>query len=144
MATKTLSRKQQIFMRYFTFTLVDLVVLSLFAEFWDKITITSFSIALFVAIILQLLLKLTLHLEHKISAYFSSHESLFMKISRILSVWFILFASKFVMLGVLHFIFSDSIMFAGAMHGVVAFIVLVMVILLVEYLVTRLFDALSE
>ncbi|NOR55437.1 MAG: hypothetical protein GQ531_04460 [Sulfurovum sp.] len=66
-----------------------------------------------------------------------------MKLSRILSTWFVLFGSKFVMLGVLQFIFSDNIIFAGAYHGVVAFIVVVLVILLVEYLVARLFKALA-
>jgi len=141
--TRTISAKQAIFSKYLTFTLVDLMVLNFFAEYWDKVSITSFGISLLVAIILQILLKMTLHLEHKIGVYFSSHESFMMKISRILSTWFVLFASKFVMLGVLQFIFSENIIFAGAYHGVVAFIVLVLVILLVEYLVKRLFDALA-
>lgn len=30
---KTISRKQELFLRYFTFTLIDLVVLSFFAEY---------------------------------------------------------------------------------------------------------------
>jgi len=144
MSEKTVSIKQQIFLKYFTFTLIDLAVLNFFAEYWDKVTISSFGVSLLVAIILQVLLKMTLHLEHKIGAYFASHETLIMKISRILSAWFILFASKFVMLGVLQFVFSDAIVFAGAYHGVIAFIVVVMVILLVEYLFARLFDALAD
>lgn len=144
MSTKTISRRQTLFLKYFTFTLIDLAVLNFFAEYWDKVSISSFGVSLFVAIILQVLLKMTLHLEHKIGDYFASHETLFMKISRILSTWFILFASKFVMLGVLQFVFSDSIVFAGAYHGVVAFIVVVMVILLAEYIFTRIFDALAD
>ncbi|WP_309497427.1 hypothetical protein [Sulfurovum sp.] len=140
---KTISPKQQVFLKYLTFTLVDLTVLNFFAEYWDKVTITSFGVSLLVAIILQVLLKMTLTLEHKIGDYFSSHDSLKMKISRIFSTWFILFASKFVMLGVLQFVFGDAIIFSGAYHGVVAFIVLVVVILLIEYLINRLYESLG-
>lgn len=140
---KTISPKQQVFLKYLTFTLVDLTVLNFFAEYWDKVTITSFGVSLLVAIILQILLKMTLKLEHKIGDYFSSHDSIKMKVTRIFSTWFILFASKFVMLGVLQFVFGDAIVFSGAYHGVVAFIILVVVILLVEYLVTRLYDSLA-
>ena len=140
---KTISPKQQLFLKYLTFTLVDLTVLNFFAEYWDKVTISAFHISLLVAIILQLLLKMTLKLEHKMGDFFSSHASLKMKITRIFSTWFILFASKFVMLGVLQFVFGDAIVFSGAYHGVVAFIVLVVVILLVEYLVTRLYESLA-
>lgn len=140
---KTISYKQQTFLKYLTFTLVDLTVLNFFAEYWDKVTITSFGVSLLVAIILQVLLKMTLRLEHKMGDYFSSHNSLKMKITRIFSTWFILFASKFVMLGVLQFVFGDAIVFSGAYHGVVAFIVLVVVILFVEYLISRLYKSLA-
>lgn len=140
---KTISTKQQLFLKYLTFTLVDLTVLNLFAEYWDRVTIASFSVSLFVAIILQILLKMTLKLEHKTAEYFTSKESVGMKVGRILSTWFILFASKFVMLGVLQFVFSGDIHFSGAYHGVVAFIVLVVVILAVEALIARLYDSLA-
>ena len=141
---KNISPKQLIFLRYLTFTLIDLMVLNFFAEYWDKVTISSFGISLLIAFVLQVLLKMTLSLEHKIGEYFSSKESLFMKISRIFSTWFILFASKFVMLGVLQYLFSDSIVFAGAYHGVVTFIVIIVAILAVEYLAMRIYDALGD
>jgi len=140
---KVVSPKQQIFLKYLTWTLVDLTVLNFFAEYWDKVTITSFGVSLLVAIILQILLKMTLKLEHYIGEYFNSNASLKMKIYRIFSTWFILFASKFVMLGVLQFVFGDAIVFSGAYHGVVAFIILVIVILAAEYLIMRLYDALA-
>ena len=141
---KNISPKQLIFLRYLTFTLIDLMVLNFFAEYWDKVTISSFGISLLIAFVLQVLLKMTLSLEHKMGEYFSSKESLLMKISRIVSTWFILFASKFVMLGVLQYLFSDNIIFAGAYHGVVTFIVIVVTILAVEYLTMRIYDALGD
>ena len=141
---QTLTPKQAIFLKYLTFILVDLTVLNFFAEYWDRVNITSFGVSLLVAIILQILLKMTLKLEHKIAGYFTEKVSMVMKIGRILSTWFILFASKFVMLGVLQFVFSGDIHFAGAYHGVVAFIVLVIAILSAEALVARTYEKLGE
>lgn len=137
------SPKQQLFLKYLTFTLVDLMVLNFFAEYWDKVTITSFGVSLFIAIVLQVLLKMTISLEHRISNYMKSSEKLNKKILHIFSTWFVLFASKFVMLWILQLLFGDAIVFAGAYHGVVAFILLVITILAVEYLVTRLYDSLA-
>lgn len=143
-SVQTISSKQAIFLKYLTFILVDLTVLNFFAEYWDRVAITSFGVSLLVAIILQILLKMTLALEHKAAGYFKSHESAMMKFGHIFSTWFILFASKFVMLGVLQFVFSGDIHFAGAYHGVFAFIVLVVVILVVEGLIARLYDYLGK
>jgi hypothetical protein len=137
------SLKQQIFLKYFTFTLVDLIVLNMFAEYWDKVTITSFGVSLFIAFTLQILLKMTIALEHRISVYMKSNEKLDKKILHIFTTWFILFASKFVMLGVLQLIFGHSIVFSGAYHGVVAFIVVVIAILAAEYILTRIYKALA-
>jgi len=140
---KTISQKQQLFLRYFTAVLIDLTVLNFFAEYWDRVTVTSFGISLLVAVVLQILLKLSIALEHHIGQYFASDTSVKMKIYRILSAWTILFVSKLVILGALQFIFSDAIVFAGAYHGVVAFLVVVIAMLLAEYLVARIYRALA-
>ena len=137
------SYKQQIFLKYFSFTLMDLIVLNIFAEYWDKVNITSFGVSLFIAITLQILLKMTIALEHRISNYMKSNEKLDKKILHIFTTWFILFVSKFVMLWILQLIFADSIVFSGAYHGVVAFIVLVIAILAAEYILTRIYKALA-
>lgn len=142
--SKTVSSKQQIFLKYLTFTLVDLTVLNFFAEYWERVNITSFGVSLLVAVILQILLKMTLHLEHRTTEFFKSREKSLAKVGRIVSTWFILFASKFVMLGVLQFVFQGQIHFEGAYHGVVAFIVLVVTILLAEAAVAWLYEYLGE
>ncbi len=56
----TPSFKQRVFMRYFTAILVDLVVLLLFAEYWEHVYVSSFTIALLAAVLLQILLKVTI------------------------------------------------------------------------------------
>ena len=129
----TVSRKQFLFLRYFSLTLIDLTVLHLLAEYWDRITITSFGVSLFVAIVLQFLLKLTIYFDDRVGAYFKSKNSLKMQIFRILSAWAILFISKLIILEILHVIFDDALVFAGAYDGLFTFIILVAVILVVEY-----------
>ena len=139
----TPSSKQLIFLKYLTWILVDLTVLNFFAEYWDRVTITSFGISLFIAITLQILLKMTIALEHRLSNYMKSNEKLDKKVLHIFSTWFVLFASKFVMLWILQFLFGDAIVFSGAYHGVVAFIVVVMAILAAEYALTRIYRSLA-
>jgi hypothetical protein len=139
----TPSSKQLIFLKYLTWVLVDLAVLNFFAEYWDRVTITSFGVSLLIAITLQILLKMTIALEHRLSNYMKSNEKLDKKVLHIFSTWFVLFASKFVMLWILQFMFSDAIVFSGAYHGVVAFIVVVMAILAAEYAITRIYRSLA-
>ena len=138
-----LNTRQRLFLRYFTAILIDLVVLNLFAEFWDKVSVASFSISLAAAILLQLLLKATLHIEHLAANYFSRHPSGFAKFMRYFSAWAILFASKFIILGAINFAFGDAVAFSGALHGIVAFIAVVMVMLLAEELIVRFYQRLS-
>lgn len=137
------SLKQQIFLRYLTWILVDLTVLNFFAEYWDRVTITSFGVSLFIAITLQVLLKMTISLKHRLSNYMKSNEKLNKKILHIFSTFFLLFAFKVMILLILQFIFGDAIVFSGAYHGVVAFIVVVIGILAAEYLLTRLYESLA-
>lgn len=139
----TMSYRQQLFLNYFVAVLVDLTVLNFFAEYSPYVTISTFGISLLVAILLQILLKMTIALEHRVSLYFTSHDNFKMKAYRILSTWFILFASKFVMLGILEFIFSDEIVFSGMFHGVIVFIAVVMTMLLAEYSVRRFYRSLA-
>lgn len=139
----TMSHRQQLFLNFFVAVLVDLTVLNFFAEYSEYVTISTFGISFLVAISLQILLKMTIALEHRVSLYFSSHDSFKMKAFRILSIWFILFASKFVMLGILELLFSDEIVFSGMLHGVVVFIAVVMTMLLAEYSVRRLYRSLA-
>jgi hypothetical protein len=139
----TPSLKQQIFLKYLTWILVDLTVLNFFAEYWDRVTITSFGVSLFIAITLQVLLKMTISLKHRLSNYMKSNEKFDKKILHIFSTFFLLFAFKFVMLLILQLIFGDAIVFSGAYHGVVAFIVVVIGILAAEYLLTRLYKSLA-
>src|SRR5690349_4431528 len=89
------SNRQRLFMRYFTAILIDLVVLNLFVEYSDKVTIDSFTISLLAAILLQVLLRLTIAVEHRVAGYFKARPGGFMTFLRFFFAWLVLFGSKF-------------------------------------------------
>ena len=80
--TEEMHNSQKLFVRYLVAVLIDLTVLNLFDEFWDLVTIGPFSISVLAAILLQVLLKATLVLEHKVAAYFGSKTGGFARFMR--------------------------------------------------------------
>ena len=130
------SSRQRFFLRYFMFVLIDVVVLNLLAEYWDKVELSSFTVSLFAAILLQVLLKLTLQLEHQVAGYFTKKSGHAAKLMRVLATWTILLVSKLVMLKAIDLIFGERLMFHGPRH-ILVFIVVVLAILLAEELVAR-------
>lgn len=143
-SAEEISTNQRLFLRYFTAILIDLVILNVFAEYWHHVTIHSFTISLCTAVLLQVLLKLTLAIEHRVAGYFNSKEGTGTRVMRFVSAWAILFLSKFVILGAINFAFGDSIIFSGPLHGVVAFIVVVVVMLVAEEAIVRFYNRLSQ
>ena len=141
--TEEMYNSQKLFVRYLVAVLIDLTVLNLFDEFWDLVTIGPFSISVLAAILLQVLLKATLVLEHKVAAYFNSRTGAFARFMRFFTAWLILFGSKFVMLGAIDFAFGDDVLFTGPLHGVVSFIVVVMVMLAAEEVAVRIYRRLG-
>ena len=129
--------RQRLFVRYLMATLIDLTVLNLFDEHWEYVTVDSFTISILAAVLLQVLLKATLALEHKVALYFNSKSGNFAKFMRLFTAWLILFGSKFVMLGAIDLVFDDEVSFSGPLHGVVAFIVVVVVMLVAEEGIAR-------
>jgi hypothetical protein len=133
-----------LFVRYLVAILIDLTVLNLFDQYWDLVSIHPFSISVLAAILLQILLKATLMLEHRVAAFFSSKPGSFARFMRFFTAWLILFGSKFVMLGAIDFAFGDAILFGGPLHGVVSFIVVVLVMLAAEELGVRIYRRLGN
>jgi len=128
----TPSQRQRVFMRYFTAILVDLAVLLLFAEYWENVHVSSFTIALLAAVLLQILLKVTIVCEHWVADFFNARPGGFNKFMRYFGAWVVLFGSKFVILEALALAFGDRLRFGGWFHGIVALIVVVVVMLVAE------------
>jgi len=131
------STRQLLFLRYFTAILIDLAVLNLFDEYWEHVVIDSFTISLVAALLLQVLLKVTLALEHRVADFFKARTGGMAKFMRYFSAWAILFGSKFVILEVVNRIFGKDVYFGGPLHGVLAFIAVIVVMLVAEEFIVR-------
>ena len=138
------NRRQHLFIKYTFAILVDLTILNLFDEFSDYVTLSSFSISLVAAILLQLLLQITLKIEHKVADYFKQKEGLQAKILRGLSTWGILFISKLVMLKAIEVLFPLNIHFTGPIHGAVAFIAVIISMILAEQSIMKINKMLKD
>lgn len=139
-----LNERQRIVVRYTLATLVDLAVLNFYAEHWQYVTIDSFTISFLAAIILQLLLMGTLKLEHTVAGYFKAKPGTAAKVYRGISTYLILLISKFVMLGIIDFLFGDALLFGGPLHGVIAFIVVVLSIVIAEGVIGKIVRLLAH
>jgi len=139
----TPSLRQRGFMRYLTAALVDLVVLGLFVEYWQYVSADSFTIMLLAAVLLQVLLKLTIALEHRVAAYFNARPGGFAKFMRFFTAWLVLFGSKFVILEALALAFGERLRFGGPWHGIVALIVVVVAMLVVEAVLVKFYRRMS-
>jgi hypothetical protein len=128
----TPSSRQRVFLRYLTAILVDLAVLNLFVEYWEHVAADSFTVTLLAAALLQVLLKLTIAIEHRLAAFFNARKGGLARFMRFFSAWLVLFGSKFVILEALVLAFGDRLRFGGPFHGLVALIVVVVAMLVVE------------
>jgi len=130
--SKEFNKKQILFTRYFTAILIDLTVLNLFNEYSDNVRISSFTISLLAAVVLQLMLQITFKIEHGVGSHFLKKGR---KGMRIFSAWALLFGSKFAILWILEVFFGDEILFLGAFHGILTFIIVIVTMLAAEALV---------
>ena len=137
------SNRQRLFIRYFTAILIDLVVLNLFAEYSGKVHLDTFTTSLLGAVLLQVLLKLTIALEHRVAAFFNARPGGFMRFLRFFFAWVVLFGSKFVILEALSLAFGDKIQFDGRFNGLLTLIVVVVAMLIAEEAIVRLYRRLA-
>jgi hypothetical protein len=142
-AAKLYSDRQRLFLLYFVGALIDLVVLGLFDEYSDKVYVRSFTTTLLAAIVLQLLLKATIAVEHWVAGHFKGRAGGWMKFLRYFCAWLVLFGSKFVILEALNIAFGENVQFEGALHGIVWLIIVVVTMVIIEELVVRFYRKLA-
>ena len=142
-AARVYSDRQRLFLLYFVGALIDLVVLGLFDQYSDKVFVASFTTMALAAVLLQLLLKATIAVEHKVAAYWKAKPGGFNKFMRFFCAWLVLFGSKFVILEALDIAFGESVQFEGVLHGIVWLIVVVVTMVIAEELVARFYRKLA-
>lgn len=107
------SKKQELFRVMFVGTLLYTVVLGFFDDYTDLLRISSFSIVFAAAFVLQVLTYATFAFKGRVKRGFGVRDTKLLKIGFVLSIWFILFSSKFVFLAVLDLFFGNSVEFSG-------------------------------
>lgn len=134
---------QRLYERYLLAILLNLVVLGLFAEYSHWVHARSFTVILIAALVLQLLLQLTIKLEHILANYFFSNNNYLLKLARYISSWLVLAGSKFVMLGCLSFIFGEMLHFSGPQNGMISFVLVIICMLVTEKVAISIYRSLG-
>jgi hypothetical protein len=142
-ATRTYSDRQRIFLLYFVGALVDLVVLGLFDEYSERVYVDTFTTLVLASILLQLLLKGTIAVEHWVASHFKGKTGAAWKTLRFFCAWLVLFGSKFVILEALAIAFSEDVQFHGWLHGIVWLIIVVVTMVIVEEIIARIYRRLA-
>lgn len=107
------TRNQTIFREMVLGTLLYAVVLGFFADYTDFLSVKSYSTTFLAAILLQILTYLTLGLKTWIIAKFRGKTGAAHRTALVLSVWLVMFLSKFVFLWALDIAFSPNFQISG-------------------------------
>jgi len=113
------------FAKALTDILVYVVVLNLFVEYVHAVVIESFTVSVVTAVLLWLLLGVLVRVEHRVAGFFRRRKGLLPRILRYLSVWAILFVSKFAIIEIVAFVTAGRAVL-GHFVEVVAIVVALM------------------
>jgi hypothetical protein len=133
----SITERQRRFSSYAIDVLIYIVVLNLFVEHADAIIIDSFTISIFTAIVLKIILDLILGFEHRVSGYFKEHNQ---PVLGVLAVWLILFLSKFVILEVIDIVFGEHV----ELGGFLSVLALVITMMIARAVFQRIYESLGD
>ena len=140
-----INQRQRLFLIFTLFVLADLTVINLFDEYASSyFHISSFTASIVMALILQILLVITIKIEHKIANFFKGKEGVMNFILRILVTWALLFGSKIIMMKIVDLILGDKIEYYGPYHGLGAFILIIIGMIIAENLLKKVFLSLKD
>ncbi len=122
-----LTDRQLVFQEIFIGMLIFIAVLGVLGDYTDIVYVKSFSVVLMSALVLELLTFATLWLKKQVLNTVKSRLGTKRKPLKLLSVWPILFLSKFIFIWVLDLLFSDYIHIKGFL-GILIVVGLVTVI----------------
>jgi hypothetical protein len=105
----TITKPQARFVSWVSEVLVDIVVLNLFVEYVHTIVIDSFTISVLTALLMKLAIDAVKGLEHRVAGYFRTKQGLVWRALGLISVFSILFLSKFAILELVNIVFGDHV-----------------------------------
>ena len=140
-----INQRQRLFLIFTLFVLADLTVINLFDEYASSyFHISSFTASIVMAVILQILLVITIKIEHKIADFFKGKEGVMNLILRILVTWALLFGSKIIMMKIVDLILGNKIEYYGPYHGLGAFVLIIIGMIIAENLLKKVFLSLKD
>ena len=140
-----INQRQRLFLMFTLFVLADLTVINLFDEYASSyFHISSFTASIVMAVILQILLVITIKIEHKIADFFKGKEGVINLIFRILVTWALLFGSKIIMMKIVDLILGNKIEYYGPYHGLGAFVLIIIGMIIAENLLKKVFLSLKD
>ena len=86
------SRSQALFASWVSDVLVYIVVLGLFVEYVPSVITESFSISIFTAVVLKVLIDAIARLEHRVSGWFKRREGSGWRVLGMVTIFSILFS----------------------------------------------------
>ena len=107
------SARQAFFRSMVLGTLIYAVVLGFFNDYTSILHTESYSTTFAVAVVMQVLTYATLLLKDKTVAWHNRDRATRNTAAMIVSVWLIMFLSKFVFLGAIGLIFGDAVEISG-------------------------------
>lgn len=135
-----MSGKQVLYRKMVVGVLLYSVVLGFFNDYTDILQTRSYSITFSVAIVMQLLTYLTFMLKDRVVAWFKRRGGPQHKLGIVLSVWLIMFLSKFVFLAVISVIFREAVYISGFIGLLLIIVCMTIAQMLIEYLDRKLSD----
>jgi hypothetical protein len=138
-AVRAMSDRQQVFFDWTLDTMLYLVVLGFFNEYTSGVTIDSFSTIFFASLVLYGLTYVTFGLKRRVGVWFARQPAP-NRVAHGLSIWAILFFSKFVFLEVLDLVFGDAVDFRSFVWLMAVMVVVVVLGRLMDLIYTRLAD----
>ena len=120
------TRSQERFASWVTDVLVYIVVLNLFIEYVPRVITESFTISILTAVVLKFLIDVITGLEGRVSGWFKQREGRVWRALGLVTMFLILFVSKFVILEVINVVFGDRVALGGFIE--VASLVITMIL----------------
>ena len=113
-------------------------------QYWQYVFIETFTLLFLVALIIQVVLKLTMDVIHRLFAFLFAEKSGFSILLGKAIIYLVIdVSSKVILLLSIHSVFGNSILFGGAGDGNIAFAVVTLTMLLTEQFFLRIHNRLS-
>lgn len=142
--TRVVNSHQRLYLGYTIAILLYLTIINFCDEYWEWISIDSFSISMLVSILLVVGLAFFIKMESKAADYFKSKSGVAAKILRGISSYILLVGGKFALMGIIALVFGDLVKFSGPFAGAVSFIGLVTAVLVADGIVKKIYTSLGS